>query len=181
MTPEAGVNTPETPKKTGNRGAQPGNTNAAKHGRRAQRTSLCITRMAKHHDSFEGNLHTMRKRLEAQVRESQGITSPETPLSSTHDTLIGTAIDAERVRRMAQRLARTAMEEGRARDALELERTALSASQRRTDAINSLGLDTQDTNPWTFPTVPVYAPPCDADPEDESEHLIEGTPPETPT
>jgi len=121
---------------------QPGNLNRLIHGRRSKRTGLVIVEMARQHRGIAGYCHLMRRQLESQARQAHKIGAGE-ELPAWIDTGIGTAIDAERVRRKAQQLARAKADAGNLETSLELERTALEASKQRTAAILRLGLEDQ--------------------------------------
>ncbi len=116
--------------------APQGNMNAAKHGRRSNRRGMVIVHMARQYRSTEGNLHILRKALEAEARQSHGI---DGDLPARLVSLISLAITYERVHQRAQRLAVDVAPEV----AIEHEKTAAWAAQQRHVAIERLGLDSQ--------------------------------------
>ncbi|HUU83105.1 MAG TPA: hypothetical protein VM243_06325 [Phycisphaerae bacterium] len=113
----------------------------------------------------------MRQRLTAEVRQAHNI---EGDLPSRLDSTIGVALDSERTRQKAFRLAREADEKGETARAFELERTGHLMAKERDQAIRRLGLTTAagdgdgdgfDAMDLYHPTTPSDKPAASTDPE----------------
>jgi len=151
-------------------GAIEGNTNRAVHGRRSPRIGSVIAHMAKKFRQIEGDLHLLRRTLEAEARRVHSIVGALPP---PMDSAIGLITDSERVRRKSQQLARRADEKGEFDRGLELEKTAHAMAVQRDQAIRRLGLTAAgdgdgggfDAMDLYHPTTPSDKPAASTDPE----------------
>ena len=123
-------------------GAPKGNLNALRTGRRANRRNFVLAKLGPEYATVVQHLHRLRKALEAHARRTDG------QIDLKDQDLINLAIRHEMVALVAQKQ----ISEGQSKDVVVDLKTIAWATQRRSEAVAKLNLDSvgggDGGNPW---------------------------------